>query len=158
MNSKELLKIYWGHDTFRPLQEEIIDSVMLSRDTLALLPTGGGKSYCYQIPALMREGFALVISPLIALMEDQVTNLQNKGIKAMYFESDSQGLRLSQQIDNAINGNFKVVYVSPERLLNPSFKFSKKDIGHLLPGCIYFIYIISIFIYDKFIYGDYYFY
>ena len=121
MNSKELLKIYWGHDTFRPLQEEIIDSVMLSRDTLALLPTGGGKSYCYQIPALMREGFALVISPLIALMEDQVTNLQNKGIKAMYFESDSQGLRLSQQIDNAINGNFKVVYVSPERLLNPSF-------------------------------------
>jgi ATP-dependent DNA helicase RecQ len=121
MNSKELLKIYWGHDTFRPLQEEIIDSVMLSRDTLALLPTGGGKSYCYQIPALMREGFALVISPLIALMEDQVTNLQNKGIKAMYFESDSQGLRLSQQIDNSINGNFKVVYVSPERLLNPSF-------------------------------------
>ena len=121
MNANELLKFYWGHDSFRPLQKEIIKAVLDQKDTLALLPTGGGKSYCYQIPALMQEGFALIISPLIALMEDQVNNLKEKGIRALYFESDPQGLKLSQQIENAINGRFKVVYVSPERLLNPAF-------------------------------------
>ena len=121
MNANELLKFYWGHDSFRPLQKEIIKAVLDQKDTLALLPTGGGKSYCYQIPALMQEGFALIISPLIALMADQVNNLKEKGIRALYFESDPQGLKLSQQIENAINGRFKVVYVSPERLLNPAF-------------------------------------
>ena len=94
MNANELLKFYWGHDSFRPLQKEIIKAVLDQKDTLALLPTGGGKSYCYQIPALMQEGFALIISPLIALMEDQVNNLKEKGIRALYFESDPQGLKL----------------------------------------------------------------
>ena len=116
MDKQTLLKQFWGYTAFRPLQEEIIDSVMTNRDTFALLPTGGGKSLCYQLPALLRPGFTLVISPLIALMEEQVTYLNELGIKAMYFKSAVRRLSLNQQIDNALNGNFKVVYCSPERL------------------------------------------
>ena len=92
MDKKAVLKSYWGFDVFRPLQEDIIDSVLAKKDTLALLPTGGGKSLCYQLPALMNPGFALVVSPLIALMEDQVSALKELGVKAMYFESDPKGL------------------------------------------------------------------
>ena len=121
MDKKAVLKSYWGFDVFRPLQEDIIDSVLAKKDTLALLPTGGGKSLCYQLPALMNPGFALVVSPLIALMEDQVSALKELGVKAMYFESDPKGLCLSKQLDNALYGNYKVVFVSPERLGNPSF-------------------------------------
>ena len=86
MNKESLLKSHWGFDAFKPLQEQIIDSVLTNNDIIALLPTGGGKSICYQIPALMKEGFVLVISPLIALMEDQVNGLKSIGIKSMYFE------------------------------------------------------------------------
>ena len=121
MDKKAVLKSYWGFDAFRPFQEDIIDSVLAKKDTLALLPTGGGKSLCYQLPALMNPGFALVVSPLIALMEDQVSTLKELGVKAMYFESDPKGLSLSKQLDNALYGNYKVVFVSPERLGNPSF-------------------------------------
>ena len=121
MDKKAVLKSYWGFDAFRPFQEDIIDSVLAKKDTLALLPTGGGKSLCYQLPALMNQGFSLVVSPLIALMEDQVSKLKELGIKAMYFESDTRGLSLSKQLDNALYGNYKVVFVSPERLGNPSF-------------------------------------
>ena len=121
MDKKELLKRYWGYSTFKPLQDEIITSVLEGNDTLALLPTGGGKSLCYQLPALLKEGTVLVVSPLIALMEDQVKSLENKGIKAMYFESHSNSLPLSQQLDNCIYGNYKVVYTSPERLTNELF-------------------------------------
>lgn len=121
MNKEALLKSHWGFDAFKPLQEQIIDSVIANRDTLALLPTGGGKSLCYQIPALMKDGFSLVISPLIALMEDQVNGLRSMGIKSMYFESGPKAVSLSQQLDNAIHGNYKVVFVSPERFSNPFF-------------------------------------
>jgi ATP-dependent DNA helicase RecQ len=121
MNKQQLLTKYWGFSSFKPLQEDIITSILEGNDTLALLPTGGGKSLCYQLPALLMEGTALVISPLIALMEDQVKSLEDRGIKAMYFESHPKSLTLSQQIDNCIYGNYKVVYTSPERLTNDLF-------------------------------------
>ena len=121
MNKEALLKTHWGFDGFKPLQEQIIDSVLSNNDTIALLPTGGGKSICYQIPALIKKGFVLVISPLIALIEDQVNELKSIGIKSMYFESNPNSISLSHQLDNAIHGNYKVIYVSPERLSNPFF-------------------------------------
>ena len=120
MNSVDVLKKYWGHHAFRPLQQEIIASVLNGKDTLALLPTGGGKSICYQIPAILLEGVTLVISPLIALMEDQVLGLNRKGIKAMMFRS-GQNTSLSQQLDNSAYGNYRLLYASPERLLDPFF-------------------------------------
>lgn len=121
MNKQQILTKYWGFSSFKPLQKDIITSILEGNDTLALLPTGGGKSLCYQLPALLMEGTALVISPLIALMEDQVKSLEHRGIKAMYFESHPKSLPLSQQIDNCIYGNYKVVYISPERLTNDLF-------------------------------------
>ena len=127
MNKDALLKTYWGFESFKPLQEQIINSVLSNNDTIALLPTGGGKSICYQIPALMREGFVLVISPLIALMEDQVNELKSIGVKSMYFESNPNSISLSNQLDNAIHGNYKVVYISPERFSNPFFKEQIKN-------------------------------
>lgn len=121
MTKKEILKRYWGYDRFRPLQEQIMDSVLSGRDTLALLPTGGGKSLCYQLPALLSNGKTLVISPLIALMEDQVQQLNKMGIKAMYFESGPQSQSLEKQLDNCCYGQYKLVYLSPERLQNSVF-------------------------------------
>jgi ATP-dependent DNA helicase RecQ len=117
MNNLELLQKYWGHKSFKPLQEESIDSITSGVDTVGLFPTGSGKSLCYQLPALSSKGLVLVVSPLIALMEDQVKNLKDKGIKAMYFQSNPKSIPISQQIDNCIHGNYKVVYISPERLI-----------------------------------------
>ena len=112
----EILKEYWGFDAFRPLQQDIIDAVMSGKDTLALLPTGGGKSICFQVPALAQEGLCLVISPLIALMKDQVQNLKNKGIPALSIYSGMGFLEVKKTLQNAAHGNFKFLYVSPERL------------------------------------------
>jgi ATP-dependent DNA helicase RecQ len=112
----EILKEYWGYDIFRPLQQEIIDSVLSGNDTLALLPTGGGKSLCFQIPALSNEGICLVISPLIALMKDQVQNLKKKGIPALSIDSGMNFTEVNNTLKNAAYGNFKFLYVSPERL------------------------------------------
>src|SRR5664279_4892824 len=112
----EILKKYWGYDTFRPLQEKIINSVVTCHDTLALMPTGGGKSICFQVPAMMHEGLCLVISPLIALMKDQVANLKKKGIPALAIWSGMSYVEVTKTLRNAVHGNFKFLYVSPERL------------------------------------------
>ncbi len=119
---KEILKSYWGYDSFRPLQEEIINSVLEKRDTLALMPTGGGKSLCYQVPALCKDGICLVISPLIALMKDQVENLRKKGITAFSIYSGMSRKEVMNTLKVADNSNCKFLYVSPERLETNLFK------------------------------------
>jgi ATP-dependent DNA helicase RecQ len=119
---KEILKQHWGHDAFRPLQEEIINEVLQGTDVLALLPTGGGKSICFQIPALASEGLCLVISPLIALMKDQVENLKKRNIMALSIHSGMTYFEVKQTLQNAAFGPYKFLYVSPERLETPLFK------------------------------------
>lgn len=110
----ELLKKYWKHDSFRPSQEEIIHSVLQDKDTFALLPTGGGKSLCFQIPALMRPGVCLVISPLIALMEDQIQNLKKRGIKATGIIGTNSMEDIDAIFDNCAYGDYKFLYLAPE--------------------------------------------
>ncbi len=116
MNIHETLKQYWGYDSFRPLQEDIINAVLDGKDTLALLPTGGGKSVCFQVPALAKDGLCLVISPLIALMKDQVEGLKQKGIPSLAIYSGMSFLEIKKTLQNAAYGNYKFLYVSPERL------------------------------------------
>ncbi|MEY8848761.1 ATP-dependent DNA helicase RecQ [Psychroserpens sp. XS_ASV72] len=111
-----ILERYWNHTSFRPLQEEIIHAVLDNEDTFVLLPTGGGKSVCFQIPALIKEGICIVISPLVALMKDQVKNLKDKGIKALAIPSGMSYNELDTLLDNCIYGNYKFLYLSPERL------------------------------------------
>ncbi len=117
-----ILKQYWGYDSFRPLQEEIINSVTKGNDTLTLMPTGGGKSLCYQIPGLMKDGLCLVISPLIALMKDQVENLREKNITAYAIYSGMSRREVINVLKIAIGSNCKFLYVSPERLETTLFK------------------------------------
>jgi len=111
-----LLKKYWNHDTFRTPQKEIIDSVLSGQDTFALMPTGGGKSICFQIPALLQDGICLVVSPLVALMKDQVANLQKRDIKAMAMLGGIPQEEMIDLLDNCQFGNYKFLYLSPERL------------------------------------------
>ncbi len=118
----EILKKYWGFDRFRPLQEEIINSTLEGKDTLALLPTGGGKSLCYQVPAMAKEGLCLVISPLIALMKDQVENLRKRSIRASAAFSGMSRKEINLAIENCIHGNYKFLYISPERLSTQGMK------------------------------------
>lgn len=115
-NAISILHQYWKHTAFRPLQEEIIHSVVSGKDTLALLPTGGGKSVCYQIPGLLRGGTSLVISPLIALMKDQVDALNKKGIKAASIHSGLQKDEVKNILQDAVEGSYQFLYCSPERL------------------------------------------
>ena len=121
MSIHEILLKYWGYTSFRPMQEDIIHSVMKGRDTLALLPTGGGKSICFQIPALAMDGLCLVITPLIALMKDQVEGLQKKGIKASAIYSGMNTHEIDVTLSNCINGGTKFLYLSPERLESEKF-------------------------------------
>ncbi|MFK7952987.1 MAG: ATP-dependent DNA helicase RecQ [Ekhidna sp.] len=121
LSPQNILKQYWGYSEFRPMQEEIIQSVLDEKDTLALLPTGGGKSVCFQVPAMCLEGICIVVSPLIALMKDQVMQLQNKGIKAVSIYSGMKKREIDITLDNCIYGNFKFLYVSPERLKTDLF-------------------------------------
>jgi ATP-dependent DNA helicase RecQ len=117
-----ILQQYWNHPSFRPQQEVIIQSVLDKKDTVALLPTGGGKSVCYQIPAMINEGLCLVISPLIALMKDQVATLEKKNIPAAALFSGQTFYEVKQVLQNAVRGNYKFLYVSPERLQSRIFK------------------------------------
>src|SRR5689334_8928561 len=115
-NIHSILKDYWRHASFRPLQEDIINSVLAGKDTLALMPTGGGKSICFQVPAMAKEGLCLVISPLIALMKDQVDNLKKKGITAFAIYSGMSRKEVINILKLATSSNCKFLYVSPERL------------------------------------------
>ncbi|MFL9844770.1 RecQ family ATP-dependent DNA helicase [Flavobacterium rhizosphaerae] len=112
----DILKKYWQHNTFRTPQEAVINTVLSGKDAFALMPTGGGKSVCFQVPALMQPGICVVISPLIALMRDQVQNLEKKGIKAISLAGSLSVDELSNLLDNCLHGNYKFVYLSPERL------------------------------------------
>ncbi|MCX2838312.1 RecQ family ATP-dependent DNA helicase [Salinimicrobium sp. MT39] len=117
MNSPEdILKQYWGFDSFRPLQNDIIEQLLRKQDVIALLPTGGGKSLCFQVPAIIQPGICIVISPLVALMEDQVKALQAKNIKAMALTGGIHFREVDTMLDNCIYGNYKFLYLSPERL------------------------------------------
>jgi ATP-dependent DNA helicase RecQ len=118
----KILKEYWGYDSFRPLQEDVINSVLEGKDTLTLMPTGGGKSLCYQVPALAKGGLCLVVSPLIALMKDQVENLRKKNITAFAIYSGMSRAEVINTLKVATNSNCKFLYVSPERLETNLFK------------------------------------
>ncbi len=116
-SSIDILRKYWGFEQFRPLQEDIIDSVNAGKDTLALLPTGGGKSICFQVPALMNPGICIVVSPLIALMKDQVQHLKARNIKALCITSEYSRQEIDAMFDRCIYEDIKFLYLSPERLL-----------------------------------------
>ncbi len=129
--SRDILKKYWGFDQFRPLQEEISDAVINGHDVLALLPTGGGKSVCFQVPGMVREGLTLVISPLIALMQDQVDQLEKRGIRAKSIVSGMSYREIDLTLDNARFGGLDFLYTSPERVQSKLFKerFQLMNIG-----------------------------
>jgi len=132
-NIKSILKTYWGFDSFRPLQEDIINAILNRKDTLALLPTGGGKSICFQIPALASEGICVVVSPLIALMKDQVQQLEKREVKAAAIFSGISSREIDLILDNCVYGQTKLLYVSPERLLTKIFieRFQKMNVSFL---------------------------
>ncbi|MBN2639020.1 MAG: RecQ family ATP-dependent DNA helicase [Bacteroidales bacterium] len=122
--AKEILAQYWGYPNFRPMQEEIIESVLQGYDTFALLPTGGGKSLTFQVPALINKGCCLVITPLISLMKDQVDHLKKMGIFAKAMYTGMHYSEIESVYSEAINGNLKFLYISPERLLNKNFQWA----------------------------------
>ena len=122
MNYLEILKQYWGYDSFRGIQEQIIESIGNGRDTLGLMPTGGGKSIAFQVPALTMDGVCLVITPLIALMKDQVRNLRDHGIKAAAIHTGMKREEIIAVMENCIFGGYKFLYVSPERLSSDLFR------------------------------------
>src|SRR5689334_10878200 len=119
---EDILKQYWGYDNFRSMQREIIDSVLQGHDTLAVLPTGGGKSICFQAPAMCNPGICIVVSPLIALIKDQVQNLKARNIPALAVYSGMKFHEIRKTLQNAAYGNFKFLYLSPERLETDIFK------------------------------------
>ena len=120
--AKAILQKYWGYDSFRPMQEEIIEAALKGRDVLAVLPTGGGKSVCFQVPGLLRDGVTLVVTPLIALMKDQVQNLEARGIRALAVHAGMTRKAVDLALNNAAYGDIKFLYVSPERLGTELFR------------------------------------
>lgn len=131
---EEILKKYWGYTSFRPKQEEIVQSALDGNDVLAILPTGGGKSLCFQLPTMMRDGIAIVVSPLISLIKDQVQNLMAKGIKAVSVHSGMTRREIDIALDNAAYGDYKFLYLSPERLRTDLFRsrVQKMDVCFLV--------------------------
>ena len=122
MTPLETLETYWGYTEFRPMQERIISEALQGRDVLAILPTGGGKSVCFQVPALMKKGLALVVTPLVALMKDQVQNLEGRGIRAIAIHAGLNRHEVDLALNNAAYGDYKFLYVSPERLRTRLFQ------------------------------------
>lgn len=122
MSPSEVLKEYWGYDGFRPMQEEIITAVLEGKDVLAIMPTGGGKSICFQVPGLMRDGITLVVTPLIALMKDQVQNLNDRGVRALAIHAGMSRHEVDLALNNAAYGDYKFLYLSPERLGTQLFR------------------------------------
>lgn len=116
MSPSEVLKEYWGYDGFRPMQDEIITAALEGKDVLAIMPTGGGKSICFQVPGLMRDGITLVVTPLIALMKDQVQNLNDRGVRALAVHAGMSRHEVDLALNNAAYGDYKFLYLSPERL------------------------------------------
>lgn len=129
MEPINILEQYWGYSSFRPMQEKIVRTALEGKDVLAILPTGGGKSVCFQVPALMKEGIALVITPLIALMKDQVQNLNDRGIKALAVYAGMSRRDVDLALNNAAYGNAKFLYLSPERLGTQLFKAYLQDMN-----------------------------
>lgn len=121
LTAEEILERHWGYSSFRAMQKEIITSALEGKDTLAILPTGGGKSICFQVPAMMRDGLALVVTPLIALMKDQVENLASRGIRALALHAGMSYREMTTVLSNAAYGDVKFLYVSPERLSSRLF-------------------------------------
>lgn len=122
MSPSEVLKEYWGYDGFRPMQEEIITAALEGKDVLAIMPTGGGKSVCFQVPGLMMEGITLVVTPLIALMKDQVQNLNDRGVRALAIHAGMSRHEVDLALNNAAYGDYKFLYLSPERLGTQLFR------------------------------------
>ena len=121
MYKHEILKRYFGYDSFRTGQEALVDALLGGRNVLGIMPTGAGKSLCYQIPALMMSGITLVISPLISLMKDQVNALVQQGVSAAYLNRSLTESQYAKALKNAANGRYKIIYVAPERLESVSF-------------------------------------
>ena len=130
----DVLKEYWGYDSFRPMQEDIVGAAVAGKDVLAILPTGGGKSVCFQVPALMKPGIALVVTPLIALMKDQVQNLSARGIKALAVYLGMSRREIELALNNAAYGDFKFLYLSPERLGTQLFRryVQEMDVSYIV--------------------------
>ena len=126
---REILKEYWGYDNFRGIQEDIIQSIGSGQDTLGLMPTGGGKSITFQVPAMAKEGLCIVITPLIALMKDQVRNLRDRGIKAIAIYSGMTREEIIIALENCIFGNYKFLYISPERLDTEIFRIKLRSMN-----------------------------
>ena len=122
MDIHQVLLKHWGFSKFRPLQEDIVNATLSGKNTLALLPTGGGKSICFQVPAMAKEGICIVVSPLIALMKDQVENLLKRDIKAVAIYSGMSKREIDITLDNCIYGNIKFLYISPERIHTTIFE------------------------------------